>query len=128
MTNDEEIIAAIGYAQMQRLAGKVAEDSGWTRDLNTGEPLKPHFPTTAALIHSEVSEAFEAHRKNLMSDKLEDTHGTYEELADVVIRVMDYCHRVNVDLADVIIRKMRYNKTREDHKPENRRKAGGKTI
>lgn len=56
------------------------------------EPVRP-LATTIDLIHSELSEAMEAHRKDLMDDKLTDEHGVHAELADALIRTLDaICH------------------------------------
>ena len=45
------------------------------------------------LIHTELAEATEAHRKDLMSDHLSGVHGVVEELADFVIRFADLAGR-----------------------------------
>ena len=48
------------------------------------------FDQHIALVHSEVSEALEADRKDLNDDKLTEYLGRDVELADVVIRVLDW--------------------------------------
>jgi NTP pyrophosphatase (non-canonical NTP hydrolase) len=84
------------------------------------------------LIHSEVSEALEADRKdkyskaniflvNAWKSNTEFTHsfnenikGTFEEeLADIMIRVMDLAAYKGIDLEQHIKAKMRYNSTRD---------------
>jgi NTP pyrophosphatase (non-canonical NTP hydrolase) len=64
------------------------------------------FGTLIALIHSELSEALEAYRKNRGVDAIA------EELADIVIRVGDLCGYLGIDLEDAVVRKMAYNETR----------------
>lgn len=87
-----------------------------------------------ALIHSEVSEALEADRKNryCKMDKSQENvlmgwvkeedfqrdyeakvKGTFEEeMADIAIRVMDMCAFKGIDLEYHIKAKMRYNANR----------------
>jgi hypothetical protein len=48
------------------------------------------FAQHIALVHSEVSEALEADRKDLNDDKLTEYKGVDVELADVVIRILDW--------------------------------------
>ena len=47
-----------------------AANISWWRDPRTGEPIIRNFGELIALCHSELSEALEGHRKNLMDDKL----------------------------------------------------------
>lgn len=61
--------------------------------------------TMLALIHSEVSEALEADRKG-------DSENFAEELADVVIRILDLCGSKDIDLQAAILKKMEFNKSR----------------
>ena len=65
-----------------------------------------------ALMHSELSECLEGVRKDLMDDHLPDRKMEAAELADVVLRVMDYCAFYGIPLADIIIEKMVYNESR----------------
>ena len=83
-------------------------------------------PEKIALIHSEISEALEADRKDLMDDKLPNRKGLEVELADAIIRIADLAGKLKLDLGGAIIEKLEYNSTREDHKLENREKEHGK--
>lgn len=78
------------------------------------------------LIHSEISEAMEGHRKGLQDDKLPHRPMMEVELADAVIRISDLCGAMGYDLGGAIAEKLAYNAQRADHKPENRAKDGGK--
>lgn len=76
------------------------------QDRNDGEML--------ALMHSEISEALEALRLgNPPDDKIPEFSGVEAELADVIIRIMDYSHARGLRVAEAIIAKMAYNETRE---------------
>ena len=58
-----------------------------------------------ALIHSEASEALEAVRKN-------DRENFAEELADVVIRVLDCAAGLDIDMDGAVRAKIEKNKAR----------------
>jgi len=85
-------------------------------------------PTKLALIHSEVSEAMEAFRKNADDDHLPYRKGFEVELADAVIRILDLAGAHGLDLQGAIQEKMAYNAQRADHKLENRAAEGGKKF
>lgn len=80
------------------------------------------------LIHSEVSEAMEGHRKGLMDDKLPEFKAITVELADACLRIFDLAGALGLDLGEALAAKMAYNANREDHKLENRAKPGGKAY
>lgn len=114
-----------GIRATMRLSHKTADDAGWYRDPATGEPVERNFGEVVSLMHSELSEALEAHRKNLMDDKLPHRHGIEVEFADCIIRICDTAAALGLDLAGAIIEKNRFNQQRADHKLEARA-AGGK--
>lgn len=70
--------------------------------------------TKLGLIHSEVSEAMEAHRDlgftaGSINGKPE---GFVYELADVVIRVLDLADHFGLNIEQAIVDKMAYNESR----------------
>lgn len=101
-------------------------DAGWWHDLETGEKKERNVGELLCLIHSEISEAMEGHRKNLPDDKLPHRKMFEVELADAFIRIFDLAGAHNLDLGGAIAEKRAFNKVREDHKIENRKKADGK--
>lgn len=121
---------------LQNACHGVARDSGWWNDLSTGANLtskageKPrvNVPEKLCLIHSEISEGMEGHRKGLMDDKLPHRPMLEVELADAVIRVFDLAGGLGLDVAGAIAEKLAYNAQRADHKPENRKQEGGKAY
>jgi NTP pyrophosphatase (non-canonical NTP hydrolase) len=108
-----------------------AKEAGWWKDINTGEDVigRPHcVGEKLMLIVSEVAEAMEGHRKNLMDDKLPHRKMIEVELADAVIRIFDLAGAMGLDMGGAMAEKMAYNSTRPDHKIENRRAEGGKAY
>ncbi len=65
-----------------------------------------------ALMHGELSEAHEALRKDLMDDKLTHRKGVEVELADVIIRIMNYAADRHLDVAGAVIEKAKFNEGR----------------
>lgn len=102
--------------------------SGWYHDLDTGKPKDRNHGEMMILMVSEIVEAMEAYRKNLMDDKLPHRKGVEVEMADAVIRIFDYCNNYGHDLGGAIAEKLEYNSKREDHKIENRKSANGKKF
>jgi hypothetical protein len=98
----------------------------WWIDIHTGEPIQRNVGEMLCLVHSEISEAMEGHRKNLMDDKLPHRKMFEVELADAMIRIFDIAGAMNLDLSGAIYEKLLYNIEREDHKVENRLKENGK--
>lgn len=81
-----------------------------------------------ALMHSELSEALEGVRKGLMDSHIPNRKSEEVELADTIIRIMDYCGKYKLDIEGAVNDKLDYNQKRADHKLENREKENGKKF
>lgn len=125
LTPDEQF-ALEGLREASAIVHATATDAGWYKDPATGQPVNRNFGELMALAHSELSEALEADRKNMMDDKLTDRSGVEVELADAIIRILDTGMYLGLDVPGAVIAKNRYNRERADHKPENRAADGGK--
>ena len=106
---------------MQDIVHTNARDKGWwDEERNDGEAI--------ALMHSELSEAMEAVRKSKQDDHLPHRPGVEVELADAVIRIMDYAGARGLDIGGAMAEKLAYNATRADHTAAARTADGGKRF
>jgi len=121
-------LAHLGLVELQRICHSVAVKGGWWTDLQTGEPKDRNDGELICLMHSELSEAMEGVRKNLDDDKLKHRKMVEVEMADCIVRILDYAGGRGLDVAGALIEKVAFNISREDHKIENRKAEGGKIF
>jgi len=94
---------------------EVAKGTGWRTREDTGSK---DIPELLCLMHSEISEALEARRNNIM----EGAKGCMsEELADVIIRIFHFSEIFGIDIAKAVAEKHETNK----HRPH---RHGGKSC
>lgn len=93
------------FDNLSREIHETAVKKGWWE--------KDEDHTKILLMHTELSEYVQASRDPEKPDKhLPHFPATYIEMADVVIRIMDFCFRHNMDLGKAIVEKSKYNKKR----------------
>lgn len=114
----------------EKIVGINKRAGWWTRSdfYLEGKDRVTLIASKLALVHSEISEALEGVRKDLMDDHLPDREMVEVELADAVIRILDLAGYMGLDIGAALSEKIAYNQTRADHKLENRNKEGGKVI
>lgn len=118
LTEDDRDNIELGFAALAREAAANSIAKGFCN-----EPA-----VDIALMHSELSEALEDIRNGkglgttyYEAGKVSKPCGVPSELADVVIRILDFSGRHGIDLGKAILEKMTYNATRPY-------KHGGKTL
>jgi NTP pyrophosphatase (non-canonical NTP hydrolase) len=100
----------------------------WWVDLVTGAPRDRNPGEMLMLAVTELAEAMEGVRKNLMDDHLPARKMEEVEIADCIIRLLDYCEGKGLDIGGAIYDKMLYNRQRADHKREARLAPNGKKF
>jgi NTP pyrophosphatase (non-canonical NTP hydrolase) len=95
--------------EIQNNVHALAREKGWW-----DAPRRP--PEVLMLIVTELAEAMEEYRNGygvaIRYNEDGKPEGMPIELADAVIRILDFCAYVDVDLEKYILLKHEYNKTR----------------
>lgn len=91
----------------------LALKKGWHSNTDNSEDV--FIERMCNNLHDEISELHEAWRRNKLRegcDKPIELSCLEEELADIIIRVLDSAKRLNIDIRRAIEVKHEYNKTR----------------
>lgn len=127
--NQVDIKQVKSLNEMQKIVFHNTVKAGWWELPTKQEEIEDLIIfSKLGLIHSEISEAFEGYRKDKMDNHLPNRKEVEVELADAIIRILDLAEALNLKVGSALLEKMLYNKTRADHKLENRQKEGGKKI
>lgn len=101
--------ARMGLREMAAYVHEISVSKGWWDKENAPADL-------IANVHAELSEAWEEHRNGHPDDEVYHQDGKPSgfvvELADAVIRILDYCAGKKIDIATVICIKSEFNQTR----------------
>ena len=103
-----------------------AEDNGWHKPRPDEYGVERQASTfeRLGLIHSEVSEAYEAVRRGTPDHWQGKPEGLASELADIIIRTCELAQIQGIDLDFAVDCKMCYNRLRSDVPVRD----GGKSI
>jgi hypothetical protein len=134
----EESVYLEAVSKIVLNVGLWSHGRGWWSDLETGEYLGCNYPAgerpkgskavgdQIALIHTEVSEAYEGDRKGKPDEHCPEFMSLEVELADAFIRIADMAYGMKLRLPQAVAAKMAYNQTRADHSKKARQAEGGK--
>lgn len=93
--------------QWAREIHEIAVEHGWWDEERS-------FGEIVALCHSELSEALEADRRGeaMVEERDGKPEGVAVEMADCLIRILDWFGRVGIDPEIVVKEKVKYNRRR----------------
>lgn len=100
-------------AHLQQVIHQTNVEKGWWPE---EEKQTRNVPEALLLMAEEIIEAFAEYRNNKSVQEIyfngEKPEGIPIELADCVIRILDFCEGFGINLEAALLMKMEYNKTR----------------
>lgn len=92
---------------MQSVVFETHMAKGWTANSKPEDPV--WRGNQLMLMVTELAESHEAIRKDLMDDKVTTRKGVEVELADAIIRIMNFATECDLDIPGALIEKAIYN-------------------
>jgi hypothetical protein len=138
MGEQARIEVQVGISKLAMAVSNTAHSHGWWSD-DDGNLLDRNMGEMIALMHSELSEALEAHRDgepplwysyvlaggqetsprySLAQKRIDHSGelgkpcGVASEFADTIIRILDTCHTLDIPIAQALLDKNAYNISR----------------
>lgn len=107
LTNQGQADVAHGLLVLRHAVALNNFEKGW----RTPDAEPRQFTEMTSLLHSEVTEAFEAcrNREPVLWYELGKPMGVTSELADVIIRVLDWADEHDLPLIEAVLQKHAYN-------------------
>lgn len=99
--------------ELRDITHQLAVEKGW---YDKQETTIQYVTRCVANIHGEISELWESARKGSLHkpcDKNCNLTQIEEELADIIIRVLDMAGELDIDIETAVMVKHEYNSTRE---------------
>lgn len=118
MQRNDDHSTADAYAHALDRLGAIAHANSvahgfWEDPPATAKDLLNEDIAKLCLMHSELSEALEGMRAgNPPSEHIPEYTAVEEEIADVLIRLLGYCHARGHRIGEAVIAKMTYNHDR----------------